>query len=159
METTFVRHGRKNNPHGRNQSNGFNNRQRNKASSITENDSGQARHFYCMAHVERARWLKYFNVYINVSWNHHASCQSISVAKKLFHLSVPECRLSWLSARWDGVEYDWIYDEFDATESRGSRRLILPHDDDDRPRFFARDPWAEAISVKTVRANHQTWNY
>lgn len=52
----------------------------------------------------------------------------------------PKCDYPDCPARWgcvEYVEYDWIYDEFDATEEvEESEGWICLYDDDDRPRFF-----------------------
>ena len=49
----------------------------------------------------------------------------------------PKCDYPGCRARWDGVEYDWSYDEFDATEEvEESEDWVCLYDDDDRPRFF-----------------------
>lgn len=49
----------------------------------------------------------------------------------------PKCDYPGCPARWDGVEYDWSYDEYDATdEVEESENWICLYDDDERPRFF-----------------------
>ena len=49
----------------------------------------------------------------------------------------PKCDYPGCRARLDGVEYDWSYDEYDATEEveEGDGWICL-YDDDERPRFF-----------------------
>lgn len=49
----------------------------------------------------------------------------------------PKCDYPGCRARWHGVEYDWSYDEFDATEEvEEGEDWICLYDDDERPRFF-----------------------
>lgn len=52
----------------------------------------------------------------------------------------PKCDYPGCPARWgcvEYVEYDWIYDEYDATdEVERSEGWICLYDDDERPRFF-----------------------
>lgn len=49
----------------------------------------------------------------------------------------PKCDYPGCETRWEGVEYDWSYDEFDATEEvTDSEHWVCLYDDDDRPRFF-----------------------
>lgn len=49
----------------------------------------------------------------------------------------PKCDYPGCETCWEGVEYDWIYDEFDATEEvEEGEGWICLYDDDDRPRFF-----------------------
>lgn len=49
----------------------------------------------------------------------------------------PKCDYPGCENRWEGVEYDWSYDEFDATEEvTDSEDWACLYDDDERPRFF-----------------------
>lgn len=52
----------------------------------------------------------------------------------------PKCDYPGCRNRWGGieyVEYDWIYDEYDAAEEvTDSGDWVCLYDDDERPRFF-----------------------
>lgn len=49
----------------------------------------------------------------------------------------PKCDYPGCETCWEGVEYDWIYDEYDATEEvEECEDWICLYGDDERPRFF-----------------------
>ena len=58
----------------------------------------------------------------------------------------PKCDYPGCENRWEGVEYDWSYDEFDATEEvTDSEDWVCLYDDDERP------PGMPAAQQGTVR--------